>query len=392
MFSADIRNRLTFDAMAGLYVHIPFCKRACHYCDFHFSTNAHGYHQMAEAIAKEIVMQQPYLANATIETIYFGGGTPSILPVSDLKIILEAIHNSFRVLQTPEVTIEANPDDLTGERLSQLKDLGFNRLSIGIQSFDDDVLKFLNRAHDAEMSLKSFEEARAAKFENISIDLMYAIPGQDRSVWRKNIENALALNAEHISAYSLTIEARTAFGKWQRENKITPCDDDESADQFSELIAALERSGYMHYEVSNFAKPGLISQHNSSYWKGIPYLGAGPSAHSYNGTSRQYNISNNHLYVKSVIEGKVPATVEILTRENKINDYVLTSLRTSWGADLSKLKVDFGYDLLDLHGRYVQQLLDAKLAVIESKSLILTRSGRFLADKIASDMFAMTVT
>jgi oxygen-independent coproporphyrinogen-3 oxidase len=390
MFSIDIRNEVTFDVMAGLYVHIPFCKRACHYCDFHFSTNAHGHHAMALAIASEISMQRNFAGTTAIETIYLGGGTPSLLPAEDLKIILDAVRENFLVSGDAELTIEGNPDDLSEMKLDQLKHIGFNRLSIGIQSFDDDTLRFINRAHDAEMSLKSFAMARAAGFNNISIDLMYAIPGQDMLQWKKNIEHALALNAEHISAYSLTIEARTAFGKWQAEKKITSCDDDESAAQLTVLIEHLERSGYQHYEVSNFAKPGFISRHNSSYWKGISYLGVGPSAHSYNGVTRQFNVSNNRLYIKSIHEGKIPGTIETLTREDMINDYVLTSLRTSWGIDLSKLRVEFSYDLLKIHGDYVHRLIDSKHAVIAAESLILTKSGRFLADKIASDMFAMT--
>ena len=392
MFSIDNRNHVTFGVMAGLYVHIPFCKRACHYCDFHFSTNALGHHEMASAISDEVAMQRDYLTGDPVETIYFGGGTPSILALEDLKMIVDAVHNNFDVAANAEITIEANPDDLSENKLEQLKALGFNRLSIGIQSFNDEVLAFLNRVHNTEMSLTTFDLARKLGFHNISIDLMYAIPGQNISMWKKNIEYALALSAEHISAYSLTIEPRTAFGKWHSQKKITPCDDDESADQFSVLIEQLERSGYQHYEVSNFAKPGYISKHNSSYWKGTRYLGTGPSAHSYNGVSRQFNISNNHLYVNSIREGKIPASLETLSREDKINDYVLTSLRTSWGANLTKLKAEFGYDLLGIHQDYVQRILDKKIAVIESESLILTRSGRFLADQIASDLFAMTVS
>jgi oxygen-independent coproporphyrinogen-3 oxidase len=376
--------------MAGIYIHIPFCKQACHYCDFHFSTNTTTRTPLIHSLGKELVLQKNYLGGQKINTIYFGGGTPSLLSLEELNHILMVITKTFDIAPTPEITLEANPDDLLREKLSDLKRIGINRLSIGIQSFDDAVLKFLNRAHNANLAITSFQDAREIGFENISIDLMYAIPGQNVDAWQKNIDQALALNPEHISSYSLTIEEKTVFGKWASQRKIKPSDNDASAQELMLLIDVLEQSGFDHYEVSNFSKPGYISQHNSSYWKGDQYLGVGPSAHSYNGLSRQYNVSNNHLYLNAIQSDQIPATIEVLSREDKINDWLLTTLRTSWGTDLNKLRVDHQYDLLKIHGHYVQNLIDGKYAVIANESLILTKSGRLLADKIASDLFSMT--
>lgn len=376
--------------MAGIYIHIPFCKQACHYCDFHFSTNIIKRAEVLQAIAKEIAMQKLYLKGEKICTIYFGGGTPSLLTTEELSLILNSIYDTFSVSPFPEITLEANPDDLLHEKLIGLKNIGINRLSIGIQSFDDNILKFLNRAHDARLAINCIEKARRVGFENISIDLMYAIPGQDMKMWEKNIKHALLLNPEHLSSYSLTIEETTVFGRWTADKKIRAPDNDDSARELLLLLERLELGGYEHYEVSNFSKPGFVSKHNSSYWKEVTYLGVGPSAHSYDGHSRQFNLSNNHLYLHSIKKGQIPATVEVLTREEKINDFLLTSLRTSWGANLEKLCEDHQYDLLKNHGDYVQQLIEHKYAILSDKSLILTKNGRLLADKIASDLFTMT--
>jgi oxygen-independent coproporphyrinogen III oxidase len=376
--------------MAGIYLHIPFCKQACYYCDFHFSTNTDLRAEITQAIATELSIQRSYLSEEIIDTIYFGGGTPSILSSKELLIILNSIHENFKVAPQAEITLEGNPDDLLYDKLAELKSLGINRLSIGIQSFEDTVLKFLNRAHSGKLAIASFENARAVGFENISIDLMYALPHQGPDMWKRNIHQALQLNPEHISSYSLTIEAKTVFGKWAAEKKLKTPDTDCSAQELLSLIDELEFAGYEHYEVSNFSKPGFISKHNSSYWKGTKYLGVGPSAHSYNGSSRQFNVSSNHLYLKAINANQVPATIEILSPEDKINDFLLTSLRTSWGADLRSLDQEYGYDLLKIHGDYVQRLVIGEYALITNETLILTKKGRLLADKIASDLFTMT--
>jgi oxygen-independent coproporphyrinogen III oxidase len=329
-----------------------------------------------------------YLKGEKIRTIYFGGGTPSMLSAPELDKIFSTLYKNYMVSSDAEITLEANPDDLTKPRLDDFKKIGINRLSIGIQSFDNSILKFLNRAHDADLAVQSYHAARAAGFKNISVDLIYGIPGEDSEVWRRDIAKALSLAPEHISAYSLTIEPKTVFGKWTTEKKMEPVNDDVSAEHLLFLITSLERAGYEHYEVSNFCKPGYISKHNSNYWRSETYLGIGPSAHSYNGESRQFNVSNNYAYVASIQSNTPPATIELLTREDKINDCLLTSLRTSWGADLSMLRKNFQYDLLDTHQPYIQNLVDNQLATFQDGILALTRSGRLLADKIAADLFA----
>ena len=376
--------------MAGIYVHIPFCKQACYYCDFHFSTSLALREKIVLAIGTEIRLQREYLKEEDeIQTIYFGGGTPSLLSGKEIRFMLDTIHETFSVSPDTEVTLEANPDDLSTEKLRELKDTGINRLSIGIQSFDDAILKSLNRAHDSQMAKSCVNNAYDLGFQNISIDLIYAIPQQDHALWNKNIEIALALRPQHISSYSLTIEEKTVFGRWAAKGKIKPADDDFAATQLQILVDRLEMESYEQYEISNFSKPGFQSRHNSNYWKDKAYLGVGPSAHSYNRVSRQYNVLNNYSYVRSVTALKIPATHEILTREDKINEYLLTTLRTSWGSNLVKLRAEFGFDLEAAHGPYIRSLLERKFAFIENETLLLTKTGRLLADKIASDLFVI---
>lgn len=322
--------------MAGLYLHIPFCAQACHYCDFHFSTNLRTRSEIVDALRKELGMQQHYLQNEPLATIYFGGGTPSLLDARELEAIFSSIREHFTVEQSAEITLEANPDDLTPQRLESFRNLGINRLSIGIQSFDDDVLKFLNRSHNSQAASQCVIRARQAGFNNISVDLIYAIPGQNDSAWTENIRQAIGLQPNHISSYSLTIEEKTVFGKWSSKGTLNAVSDDIAAVQFETLMTILEKEGFDHYEISNFARPGFQSQHNSSYWRQQKYLGIGPSAHSYNGESRQFNISNNTAYQKAIQTGKIPFEREVLTVEDRINEYLLTGLRTSWGCDLEK--------------------------------------------------------
>ncbi|HYG20703.1 MAG TPA: radical SAM family heme chaperone HemW [Ohtaekwangia sp.] len=374
--------------MAGIYIHIPFCRQACHYCDFHFSTNLENRKPIVQAIGRELTLRQPYLARQVVNTIYFGGGTPSLLSTEEQRYLLNVIADNFETVPAPEITLEANPDDLTEAVLTDLRAAGFNRLSIGIQSFDDNILHFLNRAHNSDASLGCFDLARKAGFSNISIDLIYAIPGQDDAGWHRNIDEALKLAPEHLSAYALTIEEKTVFGRWSAQGKFHPAGEDVAARQLELLTDRLATAGYQHYEVSNFALPGYISQHNSSYWREHHYLGVGPSAHSFNGLSRQFNVSNNHLYRQALEAGTIPATLEVLSREDRINEYLLTTLRTSWGADLEKLKSELQYDIMSVHKMYVETLLDEKLACLDKGVLILTGKGKLLADKISSDLFA----
>lgn len=376
--------------MAGIYFHIPFCKQACHYCDFHFSTNRTQRKEMVNALGKELRLRSGYI-NEPVETIYFGGGTPSLLPADEISALLEATLSLFTVRADVEITLEANPDDLSETRLRELRASGINRLSIGIQSFDDSILKFLNRVHDKTAAMQCVDDAREAGFTNISLDLIYAIPGQSDNVLMSDIQTALQLSPEHISAYSLTIEDKTVFGKWAAHGKISAPTDDHAAEHLARLVGALEDHGYEQYEISNFAKPGYYSKHNSSYWKGVPYLGIGPGAHSFNVTSRQANISNNAIYLKEVAVDTIPATVEILTVEDKVNDYLLTTLRTNWGTDLIKLKEDFNIDLLSLHRGYVQRLIDEHLAELKEMHLVLTKKGKMIADKICSDLFVSAI-
>ncbi len=331
--------------MAGIYLHIPYCKQACHYCDFHFSTQQDSKTQLVQALSLELALQKNYLGNEVVETIYLGGGTPSLLNEKELGEIFHSIHKHFAVTDNAEITLEANPDDLSLENLQAIRKVGVNRLSIGIQSFDNGILKFLNRAHSAREAADCVTHARNAGFSNISIDLIYAIPGQNNDLWMKNIEQAIALSPEHISSYSLTIEEKTVFGNWFKKGKLKIESDEAAASQMEILMDLLGRAGYEHYEISNFCRPNFYSRHNSSYWKQKKYLGIGPSAHSYNGSSRQYNIRNNSLYIQSLEQGKIPFEMETLSRANLINEYLLTTLRTSWGCDLDYLAKHFSFDL-----------------------------------------------
>lgn len=377
--------------MPGLYLHIPFCKQACHYCDFHFSTNQSQKLEVSKAIARELDLQKGYLTNTHLDTVYFGGGTPSLLSRDEFGHLFSSIQRNFTLHPSAEVTLEANSDDLSDDKLIVLKEVGINRLSIGIQSFSDSVLKFLNRAHDSELAVSSMRIARAAGFANISADLIYAIPGQDATTWERNIRMTIDLEPEHISAYALTIEEKTAFGGWQKKGKLKPVDEDLAASDFETLVSLLTGAGYEHYEVSNFCKPGFHSRHNSSYWRQEHYLGVGPSAHSYNGVSRQFNIGNNALYQKAIGESRIPYELELLSSEDMINEFVFTSLRTGWGCDLAKLKQKFGYDLAHIRGDYIHQLIDQKLATQNQSVLQLTTKGFLLADKIAADLFIETI-
>ena len=373
--------------MAGIYLHVPFCRQAFHYCEFHFSTNTSGSKELVKAIVEEISLQRNYLRGEEVKTIYFGGGTPSMLPAQDIEFLLTQILKVNPVSPHAEITLEGNPDDLTSDHLHSLRSAGINRLSIGIQSFDDNILRYLNRSHDAAAAIQAVSAARDADFGNISIDLIYAIPGMDNDAWRQNIRRAVALQPDHISAYTLTIEEKTAFGNWLSKGRLLPVDERVAAEQVDILVSELAESGYVQYEISNFARPGFESKHNRSYWQGDKYLGVGPSAHSYNQEARQHNIANNHLYVQAIKNGRIPAQSEMLTREERINEYILTALRTSAGCDVLFLKQNLGYDVLNLHHEYLLELQRQKFAVFEDHCLRLTQSGKLLADKISSDLF-----
>ena len=373
--------------MAGIYLHIPFCKQACHYCDFHFSTNTEIRDELIRAMGEEILLQRSYLASEALNTIYFGGGTPSLLRGDEIAYLMHCIKTTFDVHPEPEITLEANPDDLSAEKLAALKSNGINRLSIGIQSFDDDILRYLNRAHNSEAAMRSVADARSAGISNISVDLIYAIPGVSSDSWKRNIDTALRFQPQHISAYTLTIEEKTAFGNWMAKGKLVPVAEALAAEQMEIIVSTLSASGYRQYEISNFALPGFESRHNMNYWNGGKYLGIGPSAHSYNGTARQHNVANNHLYVRALREKRIPAETEVLQKEDQINEYILTTLRTDAGCDLRFLKSNFGYDVLALHERYLRELESQQLIAFADQHLKLTDAGKLLADKISSDLF-----
>jgi oxygen-independent coproporphyrinogen-3 oxidase len=373
--------------MAGIYIHIPFCKQACHYCDFHFSTNTRLKAPMLQAIAQELRMRKEYMGALQVKSIYLGGGTPSLLEAAALEALLVLIAQNFSLHKDMEITLEANPDDITLAKLQILRAVGINRLSIGVQSFQDNVLRYLNRVHDSQKAIASVELARKAGFDNLSIDLMYAIPGATQAMWEANLATALQLQPEHIAAYCLTIEQSTVFGRWQGRGKLKAVEEEEAARQFETLVKVLTTHHYEHYEISNFSQPGYYAHHNTNYWKQGHYLGVGPGAHSYDGDTRQYNVAHNQRYVDSLQRGVVPCTVEVLTSKDHINEYIMTSLRTQWGCDMAWLKAQYGHALAQTKSTYLEQLIDHKLAVINVQKLILTCQGKLLADQITMDLF-----
>ena len=370
-----------------LYLHIPFCKQACHYCDFHFSTNTANKRAIVEAINKEIVLRKSYLPTSKISTIYFGGGTPSLLDQAELDLLLGTIYSSFQVDNSAEITLEANPDDLTREKIQQLSRSGINRLSIGIQSFYEPHLQFLNRAHNAGEAENCVKNAQDAGIDNISIDLIYAIPFQDHSVLENDIQKAFQLNTAHISAYCLTIEPQTAFGNWLKKKKIKPIDEEFSAGQFEILVSALATKGYEQYEISNFARNEQYSRHNTSYWQQRPYLGVGPSAHSYNGTSRQYNVANNAKYLSAIETDSLPSTVEQLSTIDKTNEYLLTGLRTKWGVNVETLNSLSNGSFRVQHQGTIENFARQNLVILQNDVITLSQNGKLFADKITGDLF-----
>lgn len=373
--------------MAGLYIHIPFCKKACHYCDFHFSQSLGQIDKMVDAIGQELIMQSDFLGKVTIYTIYFGGGTPSLLEGPHLKKLMGIIQREYTLSSNPEITMEANPDDLTEEKLATFFGIGVNRLSIGVQSFNDEHLKWMNRQHTSKEAIDTFQLARKVGFENISLDLIYALPSENHENWINDLKMMVGLRPEHISSYCLTIEPQTAFGNWLKKGKIKAIDEDFAAEQFEILLDTMAKYGYDQYEISNFAQPDYESQHNSAYWKDEKYLGVGPSAHSYSGKFRKANVANNAKYLKGIKEGKVATEVITLSPEDQVNEYILTSLRTKWGCDLSQLKTKYGVDLLSKQEHYLKKLTTQDLIFEDEGFLILTNKGKLLADKIASDLF-----
>jgi oxygen-independent coproporphyrinogen III oxidase len=370
-----------------LYLHIPFCHQACHYCDFHFSTRLSGKAALVEALIKEIELQKDYLGRRELSTIYFGGGTPSTLSPRELSSIFKAIDKHFEVLVGAEITLEANPEDLTPEYLSALKELGVNRLSIGIQSFHASNLTFMNRNHDVTQARKSIQDAQAIGLNNISIDIIYGIPSNDMDMLEQDLAAAVATGVQHISAYSLTIEPKTVFGHQLKKGIFQETQEQHMAAAFEFTHQYLEKQGFMAYETSNFAKTGFESQHNSSYWRQESYLGIGPAAHSFNQTTRQWNVSNNTTYVKQLASGIIPAEVEILSPENQINEYIMTQLRTHWGIDLNFLRERFAAIETPFPDNEILGWVSSGYATLENDRLKLKCQGKLIADGLAAEIF-----
>lgn len=374
--------------MSGIYIHIPFCKKACHYCDFHFSTSLDRKKDLVSAINREIQLRSRSLEGQVVETIYFGGGTPSILTYDELMSIFDTIQRHFNISPQPEITLEANPDDLTIAHLRDLKRTPINRFSIGIQSFRDEDLKMMNRAHEATDGEYSVKAAQDAGFENLTIDLIYAIPGLSLDHWKRNVEKALHLDVPHLSAYCMTIEEKTAFGKWEKTGKLVQSPDSLAHDQYTYLVLQTILAGYDHYEVSNFGREGFHSRHNTSYWQGIPYLGVGPSAHSFDGLrTRRWNVSNNPLYIKALQENTGYWEEENLSDRDLYNEHIMTGLRTAKGIDIDTVAHRFGVTLLAQFEEEISGYLEEEWMERNEQQLRLTEKGFFLADRIASDLF-----
>ena len=380
--------------MSGIYIHIPFCKQACHYCDFHFSTSMKKKDEMVLALAKELQLRKDefqYDAEfPCIETIYFGGGTPSVLNVEDIKLLIDTVRQNYPVSQNPEITLEANPDDLSEENLSAFAAIGINRLSIGIQSFFEEDLKLMHRAHDSVQAKKCLELA-TRYFDNISLDLIYGIPGMTNERWRQNIETALSFGIPHISSYALTVEPKTALNKLIQTGKVAAPKDEVAQEHFLILVETLEANGLVHYELSNFGKENYFSRNNSAYWLGKKYLGIGPSAHSYDGVSRSWNVANNALYLKAIQNNELPCEAEILTQEDRYNEYMMTGLRTIWGVSLIRIEQEFGPDYLNYLKQQSQKFISDGLLIITDGILKPTLKGKFLTDGIASDLFYLNL-
>ncbi len=375
--------------MSGIYIHIPFCRKACHYCNFHFSTTHSHKQRVVGAIIKEFELRKNYLTSNKIESIYFGGGTPSILTQSELDSIFNEIYKYFNVEEGAEITLEANPDDLNKSRLRELKKSPINRLSIGVQSFRDEDLKWMNRAHSAKEAIDSIRNAKEFGFDSLSIDLIYGTPNLTNEAWNENILQGIDLGVNHISSYCLTVETKTALSQFIEKGKLDPLSDDQASQQFDMLIETLEENAFEQYEISNFAKDGKYALHNTNYWMNKPYLGIGPSAHSFNQTERSWNIANNILYAEAIEKNELPLETEVLSIANKLNEYVMTSLRTKWGCDLQYIESNFGYKYADQIEQQAYPNLLKKHLIKDGHTLFISKEGKFFSDGIASDLFLL---
>ena len=373
--------------MAGIYLHIPFCKRRCIYCDFFSTTQGEKKNAYIDALCKELILRKDYIGGETVETIYFGGGTPSQLEYEDFEKIFDTIYKVYAVGPNAEITVEANPDDLTSEYLKKLRKLPFNRLSMGIQTFNDKTLKILHRRHTAAQAIEAFQRCREVGFNNISIDLIYGLPGETLEGWDKDLKQALQMQPEHISAYHLIYEEGTALWNLREQHRIKEVDEDLSVNFFKRLIHTLKDAGYIHYEISNFCLPDYHSRHNSSYWRGKKYLGCGPSAHSYNLETRQWNIASLDSYITGINQGIDVSEREELDLYTRYNERIITNIRTCWGLPLDQLKTEFGEELYTYCLKMAKPHLEQQTLEIRDGILKLTEEGIFTSDGIMSDLF-----
>jgi len=373
--------------MAGIYIHIPFCNSKCNYCNFYSVASSKHLDAYIPALLKEIALQHSYLEKEPIETIYIGGGTPSLLGYTQLASILEKLNKTFEIKPDAEITIEANPNDLNASKIKEFKNLFINRLSIGIQSFFKEDLKYLHRLHSPSQAETAVKRSQDAGFENISIDLIYGIPTLSDENWKKNLHYSFSLNVPHISAYSLTVEPNTALNKLITKGKLTPVNEEQSIKHFKVLMQQTRENDFLHYEVSNFCKKDYFSKHNSNYWKGIKYLGLGPSAHSYNKVERQWNISDTQKYIEHLDSNKLLYEKEVLSETDKLNEYIMTSLRTMWGCDLDYIETYFGISEKTRLEKKSVQFIDDKKMINQKNHLILSDEGFLFADGIAAALF-----
>ena len=372
--------------MAGIYIHIPYCKQKCSYCDFHFSTNLQSKSLLIKAINKELELRKNEI-NQPLETIYFGGGTPSILSENELESIFETIYKNYSTSSIKEITLEANPDDLTKEKLAFLKSTPINRFSIGVQSFFEEDLRLMNRAHNAQEAEKSIKLTQDFGFENITIDLIYGSTTTTDEMWRKNLQKAIELDVPHISSYALTVEEKTVLDHQIKKGETKPIDDNRQNDQFKILVDTLTANNFIQYEISNFGKENYFSHHNSNYWKGVPYIGIGPSAHSYNGKQRAWNIANNAKYMQSINQNILPDEIEILNESDQFNEMIMIGLRTIYGINLNRINSEFSQQLIDSFYQEINQLLEENLIEKQGNKIILKPEAKFFADGIASRLF-----
>lgn len=372
--------------MAGIYIHIPFCKKICHYCDFHKSLNIDDKSRMIKAIVKEMKMQKDFLGSEKVQTIYFGGGTPSVLDYKEVVSLFEGLYKYFRISKDPEITFEANPDDLSKKYLKDLKKAGINRLSLGVQAFSDEELKLLNRRHNSETGIKAVNNSKETGFENISIDLIYGIPGMKLKKWERNLDIAFEMNINHISAYHLTIENGTELLKLIKKGVLELPDENLSIEQFKMLMRKAGGNRFLQYEISNFCLDGFFSKHNTNYWKQVKYLGLGPSAHSYNGKIRQWNIADNEVYTDHINKNEISFEKEYLDNRKKYNEYILTSLRTMWGIDLKYLEENYSKEAMDYCTGLSKRFIDYGMINRSKDNLILTEQGKLIADNITSEL------